>query len=240
LPVPPWDRPLPAEHPRDHSRFRTWLQLGSARSFAAAARLCNCSEANIRRLSLQHQWKERAAAYDANLYRLAGPHSRPSEPPATAPPTDPTPDAPEPPQPAAAEPVEHDPEHWPIRTDPELIARQYEAVERFTDELQSLGTGLSSTAETCLTLVRAAISRADPDRVSLRDAASLLAAAGKAAETATMIGGHVRQIPELSSLLGILIESDPELVEESTRRRVRRLAAPDGKPLPPGLHHRDP
>lgn len=59
----PWQQ-LEGEPGRDYGRFLNYLHLGAGRTFASAAKVCNCSEALIRKNATAWQWKERAASYD--------------------------------------------------------------------------------------------------------------------------------------------------------------------------------
>lgn len=59
----PWQQ-LEGEPGREFGRFLTYLHLGAGRTFAAAAKVCSCSEALIRKNAAAWQWRERAAAYD--------------------------------------------------------------------------------------------------------------------------------------------------------------------------------
>jgi hypothetical protein len=61
----------PDEPAADYQLFTAWLQLPVPRSFPKAAVSLHCSVHRLRRLSRQHNWKTRAAAFDQHRAHAA-------------------------------------------------------------------------------------------------------------------------------------------------------------------------
>lgn len=65
----PWER-QPGESPARYKQFCTYLELGTSRTLAAAARALDRNPVHIRQTAAAYHWRERAAARDAEDFRI--------------------------------------------------------------------------------------------------------------------------------------------------------------------------